>query len=124
MTFASGTSKQAVVAYLRGEQAETAPGAPPPQTLAERIAWKAPYPLLRHHFGRPTVDETVAGVVEIARAECLDVLSLGTDQNAQEHFFRPDRDGPEGPRRRRRARPHRGRPGRDLRPLAAGQLSA
>lgn len=89
MTFSSGVSKQAVVAYLRGEQAETTIGAPPPQTLVERIAWKAPYPLLRHHFGRPTVEETVAGVVEIARAECLDVLSLGTDQNAQEHFFRP-----------------------------------
>ncbi|HWG45906.1 MAG TPA: hypothetical protein VN688_24305 [Gemmataceae bacterium] len=95
MTFASGTSKQAVVAYLRGEQAETAPGAPPPQTLAERIAWKAPYPLIRHHFGRPTVNETLAGVVDIARAECLDVLSLGTDQNAQEHFFRPAEMDPE-----------------------------
>jgi hypothetical protein len=90
MTFASGTSKQAVVAYLRGEQAHAAPGAPPPQTLVERIKWKAPYPLIRHHFGRPTVAETVAGVVDIARAECLDVLSLGTDQNAQEHFFRPE----------------------------------
>ncbi len=89
MTFASGTSKQAVVAYLRGEQAAATPGTPPPQTLADRIRWKAPYPLLRHHFGRPTVGETLAGVVEIARAECLDVLSLGTDQNAQEHFFRP-----------------------------------
>ena len=87
--FASGTSKQAVVAYLRGEQAEAEPGAPPPQTLAERVRWKAPYPLLRHHFGRPTVAETVAGVLDIAGAECLDVLSLGTDQNAQEHFFRP-----------------------------------
>ena len=89
MTFASGTSKQAVVAFLRGEQTHAEPGTPPPQTLAERIRWKAPYPLLRHHFGRPTVDETLAGVVDIARAECLDVLSLGTDQNAQEHFFRP-----------------------------------
>ena len=37
----------------------------------ERIRWKAPYPLLRHHFGRPTVDETLAGVVDIARAECF-----------------------------------------------------
>jgi hypothetical protein len=88
-TFASGTSKQAVVAYLRGEQADRSHGSPPPQTLVDRIRWKAPYPLLRHHFGRPTVDETLAGVVEIARAECLDVISLGTDQNAQEHFFRP-----------------------------------
>jgi hypothetical protein len=88
-TFASGTSKPEVVAFLRGEQADAAPGTPPPQTLMERIRWKAPYPLIRHHFGRPTVAETVAGVVEIARAGCLDVLSLGTDQNAQEHFFRP-----------------------------------
>ena len=87
--FASGASKQAVVAYLRGEQAGAEANAPPPQTLAARVRWKAPYPLIRHHFGRPTVAETVAGAVAIARAECLDVLSLGTDQNAQEHFFRP-----------------------------------
>jgi hypothetical protein len=88
MTFASGASKQAVVAYLRGEQAEMIKTGPSPQTLVERIRWKAPYPLLRHHFGRPTVTETLEGVVDIARAECLDVLSVGTDQNAQEHFFR------------------------------------
>ncbi len=94
MSFASGASKQAVVAYLRGEKTETK-RATPPQTLVERIAWKAPYPLLRHHFGRPTLEETVAGVVEIASAECLDVISLGTDQNAQEHFFRPAEMDPE-----------------------------
>src|SRR5262245_58617290 len=67
-TFASGTSKPAVVAYLRGEQAHAEASAPPPQTLVGRIRRKAPYPLLRHHFGRPTVEETLAGVVEIARA--------------------------------------------------------
>jgi hypothetical protein len=87
--FASGTSKPAVVAFLRGEQTQAATGSLPPQSLAERIRWKSPYPLIRHHFGRPTVAETVEGALEIARAECLDVLSLGTDQNAQEHFFRP-----------------------------------
>ena len=94
MTFASGASKAAVVAFLRGEQAHTVPGTPPPQTLMERVRWKAPYPLIRHHFGRPTVADTLAGVVDIARAECLDVLSLGTDQNAQEHFFRPEEMDP------------------------------
>jgi hypothetical protein len=93
-TFANGVSKQAVVAFLRGEQMEATPGAPPPQTLVERIAWKSPYPLLRHHFGRPMVKETIAGVVEIAQSECLDVLSLGTDQNAQEHFFHPEEMDP------------------------------
>ena len=71
MTFASGTSKQAVVAFLRGEQNDLIPGTPPPQKLAERIRWKSPYPLFRHHFGRPTVAETLVGVVDIARAECL-----------------------------------------------------
>jgi hypothetical protein len=90
MTFASGASKQAVVAYLRGDKTEAGVKKEPPQTLVERIRWKVPYPLLRHHFGRPTVEETLAGAAEIARAECLDVLSLGTDQNAQEHFFRPE----------------------------------
>jgi hypothetical protein len=94
MAFASGTSKAAVVAFLRGEQTSAAPGTPPPQKLVERIRWKAPYPLLRHHFGRPTIEDTLAGVVDIARAECLDVLSLGTDQNAQEHFFRPEEMDP------------------------------
>ncbi|HMF15877.1 MAG TPA: hypothetical protein VKE98_01665 [Gemmataceae bacterium] len=94
-TFASGVSKQAVVAYLRGEQQDDPEKAVvPPQSLTGRIEWKAPYPLLRHHFGRPTVEETIAGVVDIARAECLDVLSLGTDQNAQEHFFRPAKMDP------------------------------
>src|SRR6202007_460937 len=82
------------VASLRGEQAHATAGTPPPQTLAQRIRWKAPYPLLRHHFGRPTVEETVAGVGDIAPAECPDVISLGTDQNAQEHFFRPDEMDP------------------------------
>jgi hypothetical protein len=94
MAFASGTSRQAVIACLRGEQTAAPPGSPPPQTLVERVRWKAPYPLLRHHYGRPTVEETLAGAAEIARAECLDVLSLGPDQNAQEHFFRPQEMDP------------------------------
>jgi hypothetical protein len=93
-TFASGASKPRVVAFLRGEQSASGANAPPPDSLVERIRWKAPYPLLRHHFGRPTVAETLAGVVDIARAGCLDVISLGTDQNAQEHFFRPDEMDP------------------------------
>jgi hypothetical protein len=59
-------------------------------TLVERIRQKYPYPLIRHHFGRPSVDETVAGAGMIAESEVLDVLSIGTDQNAQEFFFRQE----------------------------------
>jgi hypothetical protein len=59
-------------------------------TLLERINQKYPYPLLRHHFGRPSLEETIEGVKKIAEAEVLEVISLGPDQNAQEHFFHPE----------------------------------
>jgi hypothetical protein len=60
----------------------------------ERLAWKRPFPLIRHHFGRPTVEETIAGIREIADARVLDVISLGIDQDAQENFFHPERQDP------------------------------
>lgn len=59
------------------------------QTLVERIRQKYPYPLLRHHFGRPSLAETISGAKEIAESGLLDVISLGPDQGAQEHFFHP-----------------------------------
>lgn len=62
----------------------------PAGTLVERINEKYPYPLIRHHFGRPTLEETVEGAAVIAEAGVLDVLSIGPDQNAQEFFFHPE----------------------------------
>jgi len=64
------------------------------QTLVERIGQKFPYPLLRHHFGRPALEETVLGAKEIAESGVLDIISLGPDQGAQEHFFHPDEIDP------------------------------
>jgi hypothetical protein len=61
-----------------------------PQDLMTRIAIKSPIPLIRHHFGLPSLEETVDGVARIAEASVLDVISIGPDQNAQEFFFRPD----------------------------------
>jgi methylmalonyl-CoA mutase cobalamin-binding subunit len=54
-----------------------------------------PLPILRHHFGLPSVDETVAGIAQIAEADCLHVISLASDQNAQEFFFEPEKMRPE-----------------------------
>lgn len=62
--------------------------------LIDRIQQKYPYPLIRHHFGRPSLEETIAGVKTIAESEVLDVISLGPDQNAQEHFFHPEEMDP------------------------------
>lgn len=83
----SGTeSIREIKAYLRGSD-NKADDVSQENSLIGRINKKYPYPLLRHHFGRPNVEETIQGAKEIAEAEVLDVLSLGTDQNAQEFFF-------------------------------------
>jgi len=60
-----------------------------PQSLIERIGENRPFPILRHHFGLPSLKDTISGAREIAEAEVLDVISIGPDQNAQESFFRP-----------------------------------
>lgn len=80
-----------VLAYLKGQPTGGQTEADYPQTTIERIRWKAPYPLLRHHFGLPTLDATREGIVEIAKAQVLDVISLGIDQDAQANFFHPER---------------------------------
>lgn len=61
-----------------------------PRTLVERIAWKRPFPVIRHHFGLPSLEATVEGVARIAEAHVCDVISIATDQAAQESFFRPE----------------------------------
>ena len=65
-----------------------------PQQVIERIHWKSPYPILRHHFGLPIMEATLAGIKHIAKSEVLDVISLGIDQDAQENFFRPEKQDP------------------------------
>jgi hypothetical protein len=50
--------------------------------------------LIRHHYGEPDLAATIRGARRIARAEVLDVLSIGPDQNAQEHFFHPEEMDP------------------------------
>ncbi|MCM1414995.1 MAG: cobalamin B12-binding domain-containing protein [bacterium] len=59
--------------------------------LVSRINASYPYPILRHHFGRPSLRETVEGIKEIAEAKVLDVISIGPDQNAQQFFFHPEK---------------------------------
>ncbi len=63
----------------------------PPQQTIQRIRWKAPYPILRHHFGLPTMQATIEGIRQIAEAGALDIISLGVDQDAQANFFHPER---------------------------------
>ncbi len=83
-----------VLSFLRGEAGSGSGPEAYPRTTVERIRWKSPYPILRHHFGLPTMEATLAGIEQIAEAKVLDVISLGTDQDAQENFFHPERQDP------------------------------
>jgi hypothetical protein len=85
---------EAVLAYLKGQPHGELTEADFPQATTTRIAWKSPYPIVRHHFGLPTVADTRAGVARIAEAQVLDIVSLGIDQDAQANFFHPERQDP------------------------------
>jgi len=82
-----------VLAYLKGQTEEMTAG-DFPQTTVERIRWKSPYPILRHHFGLPSMEATLEGIRQISDAKVLDVISLGIDQDAQANFFHPERQDP------------------------------
>jgi hypothetical protein len=88
--FSGIESTEELVTFLEGRAREMKKAEVPSQTLLDRIAFYSPYPILRHHYGRPTVEETIEGAKEIALSETIDVISIGPDQNAQESFFRPD----------------------------------
>lgn len=64
-------------------------------SLVERINDKYPYPLLRHHYGEPSVEKTVAGIEKIADSRVLDIVSVGPDQNTQQFFFHPEKRNPD-----------------------------
>ncbi len=87
---------EAVIAYLKGMPWEEMRAEDYPAETLERIQWKAPFPIIRHHFGLPadSIEPTIAGIHQIAEAGVLDVVSLGPDQDAQENFFHPERQDP------------------------------
>jgi methylmalonyl-CoA mutase cobalamin-binding subunit len=87
---------EATIAYLKGTPLEVMRPEDYPQETIKRVRWKAPFPLIRHHFGLPadTIQPTAKGIEMIAEARVLDVISLGPDQDAQENFFHPERQDP------------------------------
>ncbi|MBN2388289.1 MAG: cobalamin B12-binding domain-containing protein [Anaerolineales bacterium] len=92
--FDGSETPEQVLAYLKGQPARDPGEEDFPQTTVERILWKRPFPILRHHFGLPTMADSITGIEAIAEAGALDLISLGTDQDAQENFFHPERQDP------------------------------
>jgi hypothetical protein len=89
--FVGGEPASEVQHYLAAMEAPPDEKILYPQRVIERILWKAPVPLLRHHYGEPlrTIEPTVEGIKRIAESRVLDVISLGADQDAQRYFFKP-----------------------------------
>jgi methylmalonyl-CoA mutase cobalamin-binding subunit len=92
--FDGGEPPEAVLAFLKGNQTQGQRETDFPQSTVDRIQWKSPYPILRHHFGLPTLEATLDGIKKIAHAQAIDVVSLGIDQDAQENFYHPERQDP------------------------------
>ena len=92
--FEGGVSSEVVLAFLKGQHSAVLSQDDYAQTTVERISWKAPFPIVRHHFGLPTLEATREGIARIAEAQVLDVISLGIDQDAQANFFHPERQDP------------------------------
>lgn len=92
--FDGSQPSEAILAYLKGSDETASTEVSWPQKAIDRIQWKAPFPILRHHFGLPSLEATRQGIEQIAEARVLDVISLGIDQDAQESFFRPERQTP------------------------------
>ncbi|WP_025640206.1 methionine synthase [Schnuerera ultunensis] len=74
-----------VIWYLKGK--EYTEDEEYPKDLISRINSKYPYPILRHHLGLPTIEDTVEAIEKVAESKVLDVISIAPDQNAQEFFF-------------------------------------
>lgn len=64
---------------------------PERKSISDTTGEIAYLPLIRHHFGLPSLPDTIKGIEEISESGLVDVISIATDQNAQEFFFDPDK---------------------------------
>jgi len=87
--FGGNATEKDVIEYLRNSLSPLKERKSFPNNLIDRIELYYPYPLLRAHFGVPSVEETQKGIETIASAKIIDIVSIGPDQNFQEHFFSP-----------------------------------
>ncbi len=87
--FIGGESKYKIISILRNDLASSEELSKIPINLISRIKWKKPFPVIRAHFGLPSLKNTLKGIKKIADAEVLDIISIAPDQNTQENYFHP-----------------------------------
>jgi len=87
--FIGGESKYKIISILRKDLCNPKEKAKTSMELISRIKWKKPYPVIRAHFGLPSMKDTLKGIKKIADAEILDIVSIAPDQNTQSNYFHP-----------------------------------
>lgn len=92
--FDGSETEEEIKQYLRKTDSKEKKHKKPPQNLVERIDWKKPDPLIRHHIGLSTIEKTYENIKKLANSELLDIVSLAPDQNCQEYFFEQDKMNP------------------------------
>ena len=88
--FIGGESKHTIISILREELNSKKKTRQAPNDLISRIKWKKPYPVIRAHFGLPSMKETLEGIKMISNAEILDIISIAPDQNTQANYYHPE----------------------------------
>ncbi len=87
--FDGSETTEDIIRYLRGQE-KTAGSNDYPQNLLDRIVMKKPFPLIRHHIGLQSLEETEKAIEQLAQSGLLDIISLAPDQNCQQWFFRQE----------------------------------
>ncbi|TXT59256.1 MAG: hypothetical protein BAJALOKI2v1_230001 [Promethearchaeota archaeon] len=90
--FVGGESHYEILSILKNDDSSTIDKgfSEIPSSLISRLEWKKPFPIIRAHFGLPSLDKTIDGIKKITNAKVLDVISIAPDQNTQENFFHSD----------------------------------
>ncbi len=83
-----------VLAYLRGQPVTGDQETDIPQTTVDRIRWKSPYPLLRHHFGLPDMEATLHGIEADRRCQGAGCDLAGHRPGCPGEFLSPGAAGP------------------------------
>lgn len=88
--FIGGEPKHKIIAILRNDLPVFERENKIPIDLISRIKWKKPFPIIRAHFGLPTLKDTLKGIKNLAKSEVLDIISIAPDHNTQANFFHPN----------------------------------
>lgn len=86
-----GTEEKEETLFFLKKKKQISNNYTPPNTLKKRIEFKKPFPLIRHHIGLNSVEETAKHVSILSKSKLIDIISIAPDQNCQQYYFTPEK---------------------------------